>query len=117
MTPICQYVSAARDEMRAGANIDRWIELRYYIMAKECPHDTFSVEQASLTFFETAHNHIWGLEDMPKSVPNRPLSVYDLNYIKWIKQAQAEPRQPYKLGILFSLPTWLQKDNIKLAEY
>jgi hypothetical protein len=87
---ISKYVREAREEMQKGASLDRFIELRYHIMSKACPHGTFSVEQASLDFFDVAHNHIMGLSPLPKGTPERPLSEYDKNYIAWIKQAQTE---------------------------
>lgn len=76
--------------MRAGASLDRFLELRYHIMSRECPHGTFSVEQASMDFFDNACDHVLGLKPLPAGSNERPLSEYDKNYIAWIKQAQAE---------------------------
>jgi hypothetical protein len=90
---ITHYVREALKEMQAGASLDRFIELRYHIMHKACPHGVFSVEQATVSFFELAYKHIRGEEPYP--LPNtdgtvRLLSEYDRHYIAWIKQAQAE---------------------------
>ncbi len=76
--------------MQRGASLDRFIELRYHIMSRECPHGVFSVEQASMDFFDVAYNHIMGLTPLPTGSKERPLSEYDKNYIAWIKQAQIE---------------------------
>jgi hypothetical protein len=90
---ITRYVRNALKEMREGATLDRFIELRYYIMSTECPHGVFSVEQGTVSFFELADKHIRGEEPYP--LPNadgtvRSLSEYDRHYIAWIKQAQTE---------------------------
>lgn len=87
---ICQYVREALKEMQAGASLERFLELRYWNMAKACPHGVFSVEQASLDFFDVAHRHIMGTEPLPVGTKDRPLSEYDKNYIAWIKLAQTE---------------------------
>ena len=88
---ITAYIRNARKEMLAGGvSLKRFMELRYDIMSRECPHGTFSVEQCSLDFFEKAYNHIMQIEPLPVGSKERPLSEYDRNYINWIRQAQSE---------------------------
>lgn len=76
--------------MEAGATLERFMELRYTIMSRACPHGVFSVDRATPDFFENAHRHILGLDPLPTGSNDRPLSEYDKNYIAWIKQAQSE---------------------------
>ena len=79
--------------MKNGATLDRFIELRYHTMSKECPHGVFTVGQASIDFFDMAHKHIMGEEPYPLPEANgstRSLTEFDKHYINWIKQAQSE---------------------------
>jgi hypothetical protein len=93
---ICQFVKEscgimAETRLKNKKNlIDTFMKLRYHVMSELCPHDTSSVEQANLDFFEKAYEHILGTVPLQKSEPGRPLSDYDKNYIRWIKQAQSE---------------------------
>lgn len=90
MTPTLEYIKNAIHELEQDHSIDNFLRLRYHIMSKECPHNTFSVEQGSWDFFETARKHINGTLALPVGTKDRPLSEYDHNYIKWIKEAQAQ---------------------------
>lgn len=62
-----------------------FIELRYYIMARLSPHDTFSVGQATLDFFETALAH---LEGASFGGNDSEQSEYEKNYRRWIRAHQ-----------------------------
>lgn len=87
---ILEFVTSAMTEVRNGASISRFMDLRYNLMSQKCPHGTFSVEQASLDFFEQAYRHIVGIDQLPTDTSKRQLSEYDKNYISWIKEAQKE---------------------------
>ena len=90
MTSITKYVRDASEEISNGYNLQRFMELRYDRMSKECPHETFSTERAGPDFFMNALAHITGIQPLPKDEIGKPLSEYDKNYVRWIKQAQTE---------------------------
>ena len=87
---IIEYVRSAAEEIARGYNLRRFMELRYERMSVECPHDVFSTERSGPEFFANALAHINGEQPLPKDEPGKPLSDYDKNYVKWIKQAQME---------------------------
>lgn len=60
--------------------IDRFIDLRYKVLADQFPHGIFSVGQASLDFFEKALGH---LDGQPFDKIDEP-SSYEMNYRRWI---------------------------------
>ncbi len=84
---LLDFVIFAKQELVAlsGDNkAARFIQLRYFTMSDVFPHKTFSVQQATLDFFDIAYRHLMGLEALPKN-EGQERSEYIQNYINWIK--------------------------------
>jgi len=69
-------------------SLDRFIDLRYSILAHQFPHETFSVAQATLDFFEVALKHLRG---EAFSGDDKDQSVYEMNYRRWIRKHRNNP--------------------------
>lgn len=65
-----------------GIRLDLFLDLRYRDLALAFPHDTFSVGQASLDFFDVALSHMGG---QPFDKTDGPPSIYEMNYRRWIE--------------------------------
>lgn len=64
-------------------SLDRFIDLRYSTLARQFPHDTFSVAQATPDFFEVALKHLRGGSF---AGDDKDQSVYEMNYRRWIRK-------------------------------
>ncbi len=62
-------------------SIDEFIELRYYVLGRLFPHDTFSVGQGTMDFFQRLHGHLNG---EPFEKMDKP-SEYEMNYRRWVE--------------------------------
>ena len=62
-------------------------DLRYTLLAKLFPHQTFSVNQCSFSFFEDTLNLLTGATPFPPEKDQG--SEYQRNYYKWIKSHQS----------------------------
>lgn len=82
MMTLHTYLTNAADRLRESRSIDLFLEMRYHELARLFPHDTFSVGQASLDFFDTALAHLNG---EPFAKGDGEPSIYEMNYRKWIK--------------------------------
>ncbi len=88
-----EFVHWARNILRMTSGqwrLKLFLRFRYDIMSQFYPHRAFSVGQATLDFFETAHGHIQG--DLPLPSGEEAKSEYVRNYIAWIKAAQQNTR-------------------------
>lgn len=81
------------------AAIRRFMELRYDVVHEHFRFDhikpslnlVFSVAQATPDFFERSLRLITGEEPMPtEDSLGRPLSEYDVNYLRWIEAGRRE---------------------------
>jgi hypothetical protein len=79
------FLLNSRDELNLSHSITRFMELRYDVLNKIFPHKTFSVNQASLDFFDNALNHLRGHSFDSKE----KVSEYELNYREWILKNRA----------------------------
>lgn len=98
LCPALKFLIDARDEIRAGASLQRFMDLRYPLLSKVAPHGVFSVDRATPDFFEHAVAHVRATEPLPKAEPGRPLSEYDQNYIKWIKKIDWDQADTFIAG-------------------
>lgn len=62
--------------------LDLFLQMRYHDLGQAFPHDTFSVGQATLDFFDVAVGHLGG---QPFGKTDGPPSIYEANYRRWIE--------------------------------
>ncbi len=76
------YLLSCARRLRENPSLDLFISLRYHELGEAFPHDTFSVGQATLDFFEVALSHLGG---QPFAATNGKPSTYEANYRRWIQ--------------------------------
>jgi hypothetical protein len=87
---LLEFLSKCRNELdrlSGHAKILRFIELRYAVMSDLFPHGVFTVEEATLEFFDRAIRHSIHQDPLPEVK-----SEWSRNYVEWIKKHQkAQP--------------------------
>jgi hypothetical protein len=85
---LAAYLINCSQKLRDNPSIalDLFLDLRYRELRALFPHDTFSVGQASLDFFDTALAHLNGV---PFAKTEGEPSVYEANYRRWIVKHRA----------------------------
>lgn len=67
----------------AEKKIALFMECRYDILNKLYPHETFSAEQAHLSFFQDTLDYLLGKVEIPKKEKG---NEYKNNYIDWLEE-------------------------------
>jgi len=83
---LATHLRSCIDRLRENPSLDLFLDLRYRELRALFPHDTFSVGQASLDFFDTAVAHLNGV---PFAKTEGEPSVYEANYRRWIVKHRA----------------------------
>ncbi len=77
-------VAGAKPEHRLGL----FIALRYDVLNRVYPHETFSAGEATLSFFPDTLAYITGATPIPETKPDdRPFKA---NYLDWCRTHRAE---------------------------
>ena len=69
---------------QSNDKVSEFMRLRYDVMSKQFPHDVFSVEQATLDFFEKTLDILNGSVTVTKEEENK--SKYTKNYYEWCRK-------------------------------